>query len=69
MDQQTQTTSKPRMQMVGRDGNIFAIMGRAIRTLKQVGQANESSEMTRRVTASANYHEAVSIVQEYVEAY
>lgn len=58
---------KPKMQLLGQDGNIFAIMGRASRLLKNAGQSDKAKEMCDRITASKNYSEALSIVSEYVE--
>ena len=58
---------KPKMQLIGQDGNIFAIMGRASRLLKDIGQRDKAKEMCDRVTASQSYSEALSIVSEYVE--
>ena len=58
---------KPKMQLLGQDGNIFAIMGRASRLLKNAGQSDKAKEMCDRVTASQSYSEALNIVSEYVE--
>ena len=58
---------KPKMQLIGQDGNIFAIMGRASRLLKNAGQSDKAKEMCNRVTASQSYSEALNIVSEYVE--
>lgn len=58
---------KPKMQLIGQDGNIFAIMGRASRLLKNAGQSDNAKEMCDRVTASQSYSEALNIVSEYVE--
>lgn len=58
---------RPKMQLIGQDGNIFAIMGRASRLLKNAGQSDNAKEMCDRVTASQNYSEALNIVSEYVE--
>lgn len=58
---------KPKMQLIGQDGNIFAIMGRASRLLKNAGQRDKAKEMCDRVTASRSYSEALNIVSEYVE--
>lgn len=60
-------THRPKMQLLGYDGNIFAIMGRASRLLKNNGQREKAKEMCDRVTASQSYSEALSIVSEYVE--
>ena len=58
---------KPKMQLIGQDGNIFAIMGRASRLLKNAGQSDKAKEMCNRVMASQSYSEALNIVSEYVE--
>ena len=58
---------KPKMQLVGQDGNIFAIMGRASRLLKDSGQADKAKEMQNRVMGSLSYEAALNIVSEYVE--
>ena len=58
---------KPKMPLIGQDGNIFAIMGRASRLLKNAGQSDKAKEMCDRVTASQSYSEALNIVSEYVE--
>ena len=58
---------RPKMQLIGQDGNIFAIMGRASRLLKNARQSDKAKEMCDRVTASQSYSEALNIVSEYVE--
>ena len=58
---------RPKMQLIGQDGNIFAIMGRASRLLKNAGQSDKAKEMCNRVMASKSYNAALAIVSEYVE--
>ena len=58
---------KPKMQLIGQDGNIFAIMGRASRLLKSSGQGDKAKEMRDRVMSCESYQKALSIVSEYVE--
>lgn len=58
---------RPKMQLIGQDGNIFAVMGRASRLLKSSGQREKAKEMCDRVTASKSYAEALGIISEYVE--
>ena len=65
--EQVQMTQRPKMKLLGEDGNIFAIMGRASLLLKNAGQSDTAKEMCDRVTASQSYSEALSIVSEYVE--
>lgn len=58
---------RPQMQLLGMDGNIFYILGRAVRTLKQSGLWAEAEEMYERAIASHDYHEALGIISEYVQ--
>ena len=58
---------KPRMELLGQDGNIFGIMGQASRLLKRAGMKEQADEMFNRVTACGDYHEALNIISEYVE--
>ena len=62
-----QEQRKPKMQLIGEDGNVFAILGRASGLLKAAGMKAQSDEMFRRVTACGSYHEALNIISEYVE--
>lgn len=48
-------------------GNIFWIMGRAIKELEHNGQKRDAEVMCERVTDSGSYDEALKIIGEYVE--
>ena len=68
MQQESATREiRPKMKLIGQNGNIFAIMGRASRLLKSAGQSDKTKEMCNRVTASKSYAEALGIISEYVE--
>ena len=64
---QEQQRQKPKMELLGQDGNIFGILGRASRLLKSVGQKDQTDEMLRRATSSSSYEEALHIISEYVD--
>ena len=57
---------KPDCALIGCDGNVFALLGMASRTLKQNGMAYEAKEMCSRVTSFGSYCEALNIIGEYV---
>lgn len=66
--QEPPAKEKPAMELVGLDGNIFSIMGRASGILRQAGLGKQAEEMSRRVTTEAHsYDEALRIVSEYVQ--
>ena len=50
-----------------RDGNIFAVMGAARKSLRRAGMRKEAEELLSRVTASHSYDEALAIISEYVD--
>ena len=58
---------RPNMKLAGQDGNIFAILGRASRLLKENGQPDQAKEMCDRVYQSGDYYKALNIISEYVE--
>lgn len=58
--------NKPDCQVIGEDGNIFFIMGRAQKVLRRIGKGSEAEEMVNRVYASDSYSKALGIIQEYV---
>lgn len=60
-------SKRPKTKLVGQDGNIFAILGRASRLLKENGQPDQAKEMCDRVYQSGNYYKALNIISEYVE--
>lgn len=59
--------TKPDCPLIGQDGNIFNLMGIASRTLHEHGMTEQSKEMTKRITDSAqSYYDALNIIGEYV---
>ena len=65
--EQVQMTQRPKMKLLGEDGNIFAIMGRASLLLKNAGQRDKAKEMCNRVMSCDSYHKALNVISEYVE--
>jgi hypothetical protein len=60
--------NKPKCKLIGEDGNIFFILGRLSRVLKENGMADKAKECTNRVMNSSSYNEAQGIIMEYVDA-
>lgn len=58
--------NKPDCKLIGEDGNIFNLMARASRTLRENGLCEEATEMRERITSSGSYDEALCIIGEYV---
>ena len=58
---------KPEAKLIGADGNIFNLMGIAMRALKEHDMRDEAKEMCARIFSSKSYDEALQIIMEYVE--
>ena len=58
--------AKPDCPLIGKDGNVFTLVGIAARTLKRNHMREKADEMTDRVFASGSYSEALGIIGEYV---
>ena len=54
--------------LIGTDGNIFALLGRARGALRRGGRSDLIEPMTKEVTSSGSYEEALAHICEYVEA-
>ena len=68
MQQESATREiRPEMKLIGQDGNIFAIMGRASLLLKNAGQSDKAKEMCNRVMSCDSYHKALNVISEHVE--
>lgn len=58
---------RPKLRLLGHDGNIFSIMSDASILLKNNEQIAEAKEMCKRVRESGDYNKALCIISEYVE--
>lgn len=61
-----QAPEKPDCALIGRNGNIFYLLGIASRTLREHGQGDLAEEMKKRILGSGSYEEALNIMGEYV---
>lgn len=57
---------KPRVKLVGEDGNAFAILGKVQRALKDAGLKEQAKEYVERATAG-DYNELLQVTMEYVD--
>lgn len=58
---------KPRVKLIGEDGNIFGLIGIATKALKNESMHVEANALRDRVMGSGSYGEALSIIGEYVD--
>lgn len=55
-----------KLELEGEEGNVFFIIGKVIRVLKDFGQFAEANEFRARATDAKSYEEVLKIVSEYV---
>ena len=58
---------KSRCKLIGTDGNVFALIGKASKSLTAAGQPIQAAEMQKKVFDCGNYDEALQIIMSYVE--
>jgi len=61
------TQSGIRCRLVGENGNIFNLVGLAIRALKRGGRTDLVEPLQQEVFASESYDEALANIMKYVE--
>ena len=59
---------KPECKLIGEDGNVFNIIGRVSKTLKEFGYKDKADEFKQKVkTECKSYDEVLRLVMDYVE--
>jgi hypothetical protein len=61
------TTNKPRVRLIGENGNIFNLLGIASKALKKAGQEEQAKKMREKIFSCGSYNEALTILEEYCE--
>ena len=58
---------KPDCPLIGTDGNIFHLIGKASETLRKNGMQGQAEEMRNRIIQCQSYDSALSIIGDYVK--
>lgn len=66
VQEQKQEPVKPDCPLIGRDGNIFNLIGIASQTLREHHMEEQAAEMFNRITQCQGYDSALSIIGDYV---
>jgi hypothetical protein len=61
--------NKPKVKLVGENGNIYNLVGLAALALQKAGQRDKAEEMKQRLFKCLSYNEALMMIQDYVEPY
>ena len=66
LQEQEQRIVQPDCPLVGRDGNIYNLLGIAGQTLREHGMEQQATEMFNRITQCQSYASALRIIGDYV---
>lgn len=58
---------KPECKLTGTDGNVFAIMGKVSKTLKQAGMEDEANEFSSKAMNCVSYDKVLQLAMNYVD--
>ena len=58
---------KPVAKVIGKDGNVFNLIGICMKALKRAGQPEKAKEMQEKIFAAGSYEEALNIMGEYCD--
>ena len=59
--------SKPELELIGQDGNAFAIIGTAVRVAKRAGWSAERIEEFKSKATDGDYDHLLRICQDYFD--
>jgi hypothetical protein len=62
-----ESTIKPKVKLIGENGNVFNIIGKVSKALKQAGQKNKAGEFEEKALNAKSYMEVLCLVAEYVD--
>jgi hypothetical protein len=62
-------TNKPKVKLIGEDGNAFAILGRVSKALRNAGADQEYINQFRNEATSGDYNHLLSTAMKYVNAH
>lgn len=57
----------PKCKLVGTDGNVFAVIGKVKRTLRNAGLVEQALEFPTKAMACGSYDEVLRLCFEYVD--
>ena len=58
---------KPKCKLIGEDGNVFVIIGKVSKVLKQNNMEEKATEFRAKAMNSESYDEVLILVNEYVD--
>lgn len=63
----TPERSRPSVKLIGTDGNAFAVLGNAMRALREAGWSQEERDAFRAEATSGDYDHLLGTVMKYLD--
>ena len=60
-------SKKPYVQLGGKDGNVFSIIGRVSNALKKAGMPKEAKEFRNKAVSQGSYDDVLALCSEYCD--
>ncbi len=67
MDLCANEEEKPTLKLVGEDGNVFFIIGKAVREARRAGWSKEKIEEFQKKAMSGDYDQALQTLMDYFD--
>ena len=58
---------RPRVRLVGTDGNAFAVLGRVFRALREAGWSQEERDAFQKEATSGDYNHLLGTVMKHLD--
>ena len=62
-----ENVEKPYVQLSGKDGNVFAIIGRVRESLNKAGLRDKAKEFTKLAMSQGSYDDVLCLCSEYCD--
>jgi len=67
MEKETKETTKPTLVLSGKDGNVFSVMGNAIKVAKKAGWSSEKISSVMKEARSGDYDHVIQTMMQHFE--
>lgn len=62
-------TEKPKVKLIGTDGNVFALLGKCTQALEGAGMPDKAKSLQEEVFNAKSYDEALRLFMKYCYVY
>ena len=67
--EKVEEAKKPRVKLIGENGNVFNVIGRTYQALVKAGMKKKAEEFKEKAVSSESYDCVLNLAMEYCEVY